>query len=140
MATEPDDRRVADAGAPQASRRPRVLVVDDHEDSVEALAMLLERLGYEVRTALTGSDAIAHAQSFVPNAVVLDLGLPDMDGYAVLERMRGMPPLSACTFVALSGRGLAEDLARSREAGFHHHLVKPTRLEALQKVLPPAGD
>jgi len=136
--TTPEPAAAAPSTGPDG--RPRVLVVDDHADSVEALAMLLERLGYDVRTALTGTDAIAAAQSFTPDAVVLDLGLPDLDGYTVLERMRDMSPLAACTFVALSGRGLAEDLARSREAGFHHHLVKPARLEALRKVLPPASN
>lgn len=119
--------------------KPRVLVVDDHADSVEVLAMLLEHIGYEVRTALTGRDALATAATFTPHAVLLNLGLPDLDGYAVLSELREMPPLAACTFIALSGRGGADAVERSRDAGFHHHVVKPANLETLKRVLPSAG-
>ncbi|HET6583847.1 MAG TPA: response regulator [Nannocystaceae bacterium] len=119
--------------------RPHVLVVDDHADSVEVLALLLERVGYDVRTATTGREALATAASFTPHAVLLDLGLPDLDGYAVLAELREMSSLAACTFIALSGRARIEDIERSREAGFHHHLVKPADLDTLLRVLPSAA-
>ena len=114
---------------------PRVLVVDDNSDAADVLARLLERSGFEVRTASTGAEAVLCAAEFVPAAVVLDLGLPDMDGYAVLEHLKASASLRSTLFIALTGRGAEHDMQRTRRAGFDHHLVKPPDLRELQRLL-----
>ncbi|MGQ0833503.1 MAG: MASE1 domain-containing protein [Gammaproteobacteria bacterium] len=105
--------------------RLRVLIVDDHIDAAESLAMVLAGDGHDVRTAHSGSEALVVAQSFHPQAMVLDLGMPDMDGFDVARAVRADPLLARIRLIALSGYGQADDLRRSAEAGFDRHLVKP---------------
>ncbi len=112
----------------------RVLVVDDNEDAVRSLAILLELSGYEVRLAKDGYEALDIAQQFIPHAVVLDIGLPGMNGYETARKLRERPD-GSMLLVALSGYGQDRDRERSREAGFDHHLLKPVDVDALQKVL-----
>lgn len=123
--------------APVGSRR--VLVVDDNEDSAESLRMLLEMDGHQVRTAHDGRDALAAAQEFQPEVVLLDIGLPDMSGHEVARRLARDPRNRDVTLAALTGWGQAEDRRRSAEAGFQHHLVKPVHPAELKRVLTPAG-
>jgi len=111
----------------------RILVVDDNHDSAESLALLLELQGHDVRTAFTGPAAIETASAFRPEIVLLDIGLPGMDGYEVARRLRA--DLGRVRLIALTGYGRDEDRDRSREAGFDHHLVKPVDLEALKRML-----
>ena len=107
------------------SYRSRVLVVDDSQDATEMLSTLLESQNIDVTTAKSGAEALERAIATQPQVIVLDLGLPDVDGYAVLEHLRSLEPLRATRFIALTGRGGREELQRMREAGFHHQLVKP---------------
>ncbi len=112
----------------------RVLVVDDNEDAVRSLAILLELNGHEVQLARDGYAAIEIARDFVPHAVILDIGLPGINGYETARRLRQLPNCKML-LVALSGYGQDKDRERSREAGFDHHLLKPVDVDALQEVL-----
>ncbi|MBX9609500.1 MAG: PAS domain S-box protein [Gammaproteobacteria bacterium] len=126
----------SDAAPALAQHRLRILVVDDNRDNAESLAMLLEILGHEVSIAHDGEQAIAMALHEPPDVVLLDIGLPRLDGHAVCRRLRQTLG-DAVTIVAQTGWGQEEDRARSRAAGFDHHLVKPIPLEALQRILEP---
>jgi two-component system CheB/CheR fusion protein len=103
----------------------RVLVVDDNADAREALRFLLEDEGHRVRTAGDGPTALREAETFRPDVVLLDIGLPGMDGYEVARRLRTRPGSRDSLIVAVSGYGQAEDRERSRAAGFDDHLLKP---------------
>ncbi|HYV56899.1 MAG TPA: MASE1 domain-containing protein [Candidatus Nitrosopolaris sp.] len=116
----------------------RVLVVDDNVDTAESSSLLLEIEGYDVRIAHTGPKAIEIARVFAPDIVLLDIGLPGMDGYAVARALRAAPELARCRLIAVSGYGQAEDRHRSREAGFDRHLVKPVEADVLREVLAEA--
>ncbi len=113
----------------------RVLVVDDNVDSAESMALLLSLDGHEVRTAFDGPGALAVAAEFHPEAVLLDIGLPGMDGYEVAKQMRNLPGLQNALMIAVTGYGQADDRARSKAAGFDHHLVKPVDPEILSALL-----
>jgi len=112
-----------------------VLVVDDNADVAESTAILLRVAGYDVRVALDGKAALAAVGAMAPHAVLLDIGLPGMDGYQVAARMREMPALARTLIVAVSGYGADEHQARSRQAGVDHHLVKPIDLDAVVNLL-----
>ncbi|MFI4925055.1 MAG: response regulator [Vicinamibacteria bacterium] len=112
-----------------------VLVVDDNPDVAESTAILLRVAGYDVRVALDGKAALAAVGTMAPHAVLLDIGLPGMDGYQVAARMREMPALARTLIVAVSGYGQDEYQARSRMAGVDHHLVKPIDLDAVVNLL-----
>jgi signal transduction histidine kinase len=131
------------AGAVAAPSTPmRVLVVEDNHDAAESLVMLLEVLGHRVRVAPDGPTALAAARGAPPDVVLLDIGLPGIDGYEVARRMRADPLLRRVVLVALTGYGRSEDRAMALAAGFDHHLVKPVepgRLEALLGGVQPAG-
>jgi CheY-like chemotaxis protein len=103
----------------------RVLVVDDNADVARGTAMILELLGYAVREAHDGPTALNAADEFNPDVVLLDLGLPQMDGYEVGRRLRSRSVGKALTLIAVSGYGQDDDRRRSVEAGFDHHCVKP---------------
>jgi CheY-like chemotaxis protein len=137
LANPPVESRAA--GAPEGDAHPgrplRVLVVDDNVDTAESLDMLLRALNHEVRTAHDGPAAIRLSADFRPEAIFLDIGLPDMDGYEVAKRLRRDPKLSECTLVALTGYGQESDRERSREAGFDHHLTKPASFSDLEQIL-----
>lgn len=113
----------------------RVLVVDDNVDSAESMALLLSLDGHDVRTAFDGPGALAIAGEFQPEAVLLDIGLPGMDGYEVAKQMRGQPGMEKALMIAVTGYGQADDRARSKAAGFDHHLVKPVDPEILSALL-----
>jgi CheY-like chemotaxis protein len=117
------------------ARARRLLLVDDNVDAVESLAVLLTADGHEVRTAHDGAGALALIESFRPDLVVLDIGLPGMNGYEVAQRIRARPELGAPTLVALTGYGQQEDRKRARAAGFDHHFIKPADVGAIQRLL-----
>jgi PAS domain S-box-containing protein len=116
-------------------RASRILIVDDNADSARGLARLLKLLGHDVRTAHDGPGAVAVARDYRPDTVLLDIGLPGMDGYEVARQLRGDEACRDCTIVAVSGYGREDDRRRGREAGFDHHLVKPIDPDALLTLL-----
>ncbi len=112
----------------------RILVVDDNADAALTTQTLLELQGHEVQAASDGEAALAAVQTFRPEVVILDIGLPGMDGYEIAKRLRAMPETAHALLIALSGYGQAEDIRKSKESGFDHHLLKPAetgRIEAL---------
>jgi len=113
----------------------RILVVDDNKDSADSLRMLLRLKGNEVRTAYDGLSALEAAEEFRPELVLLDIGLPKLNGYDVAVRIRQQPWGRDVTLVALTGWGQDEDRRQSEEAGFNHHFVKPLDLAELEKLL-----
>jgi signal transduction histidine kinase len=113
----------------------RVLVVDDSADVAEAISMLLGMLGHEVYVANSGQEAIDAVRTLRPDVVLLDIGLPGMDGYQVARCLREQPDANGLYLIAVSGYGQEEDLARSKAAGFDHHLVKPVGADALQAAI-----
>ena len=119
-----------------ASRR--VLVVDDNIDAAEMLAALLTTLGATVAVATNGVHALRTAASFEPDVVVLDIGMPGMDGYEVARQLRMRPEHAHVLLIALTGWGQEDDLRRSQEAGFDHHLVKPPDLDRLRDLIAAA--
>ena len=121
---------VSPGGAPL-----RLLVVDDNRDSAESLSLLLELLGNNVSSAYDGEQALEMANELKPDVVLLDIGLPKLDGYEVAQRIRREPWGHSATLIAITGWGQAEDKALSREAGFDHHLVKPVDPDALMKLI-----
>jgi PAS domain S-box-containing protein len=130
------NRAVVDEGRTTGDGpRLRVLVVDDNTDAADLLSELLEILGHEVRTAADGPSAIATACEVVPHVVLCDIGLPLLDGYAVVAQMRAQPELAATRFVALTGYGRAEDRERSQASGFYAHLIKPADVVQLKTLL-----
>lgn len=134
---EPVPRAVTPADQRRALAQ-RVLVVDDNHDAAETLGMLLELLGAESLVVHHGEAALSALKSFRPSAVLLDIGLPGMDGHQVARRMRAEPEGRDVTLIALTGWGQAEDRRRSKEAGMDYHLVKPVDLATLQSTLAMA--
>jgi signal transduction histidine kinase/ActR/RegA family two-component response regulator len=112
-----------------------VLLVEDNRDAAESTTMLLEVLGHAVAVAHDGPAALSSATCSPPDVMLVDLGLPGMDGYEVARRIRRQPSLRRTVLVALTGYGRAEDRQRSAAAGFDHHLVKPIDVEALETIL-----
>ncbi len=131
----PVERRQSppEPATPTAPRR--VLIGDDQVDSATILARLLRGLGHEVRIAAEGVDAIAVATEQSPEAVLLDIGLPGMDGYEIARRIRVLPGMERSLLIAVTGYGQEEDIRMAREAGFEHHLVKPADLETIARLL-----
>jgi PAS domain S-box-containing protein len=129
---EPDE----DEAAAPASRR--VLVVDDNREAVELLQMLLELEGHEVRIAHSGREALRVADLFLPEVVVLDIGMPDIDGHEVARTLRMRPWGRAVTLVALSGWGHGRDKARAAEAGIDYHLTKPAASSEITRLVGQA--
>jgi CheY-like chemotaxis protein len=113
----------------------RILVVDDNESIAKTFGWMLEALGYEVMVAGDGFSALATARAFLPNIVMLDIGLPGMNGYELCQKMRAEPAFAQCVFIAQTGWDQPEHLERSKKAGFHHHWVKPIPMDRLEKML-----
>ncbi len=130
-------------GAPESSFNPlqikitprRILVVDDNPDSANSLGMLLEFEGHEVESVYSSEDALERVESFKPDVVLLDIGLPGLDGYEVARRMRALPGLERVRLVALTGYGQADDREKTRGAGFDGHFVKPVDFSLLRQAL-----
>jgi PAS domain S-box-containing protein len=123
------------ASAPSSTDRRRVLVVDDNVDSAESMAVLLRLYGHDVRLAHDGEAALEEARAFRPDVMFLDLSLPKMDGYEVARLLRLEQAMSGMTLVAMTGYGQEEERRRTREAGFHLHLVKPVNFDMLQELM-----
>jgi signal transduction histidine kinase/DNA-binding response OmpR family regulator len=128
--------------APEPTTRVplRILVVDDNVDAADSVAWLLRHQSHDVRTAHDGRSAIAMAAEFRPRVVVLDLGLPQLDGYEVSRRLRASTETRDALIIAVSGYGQDEDRRRSAEAGFDYHFIKPVDFQTLLGVLREAND
>jgi signal transduction histidine kinase/CheY-like chemotaxis protein len=113
----------------------RILVVDDNHDAADTLALLLESDGAEVRVAYDGRAALAAAEAFLPSTVLLDIGMPGMDGWEVARRLRQDERYSGMRIIALTGWGQDSDRRQTRNRGFSHHLTKPVSLEDLHQLL-----
>ena len=113
----------------------RILVVDDNRDAADSLAMLLRTSGNDIRTAYDGAEAVQVANDFEPEVVLLDIGLPNMDGHEVAQRIRQEPWARRTCLIAVTGWSDEADRARSRAAGFDHHLVKPLDTSHLAQLL-----
>jgi CheY-like chemotaxis protein len=113
----------------------RILVVDDNRDAAESMAVLLNLLGNEVHSCHDGVEAVSAFSEFMPQVVLLDIGLPRLDGYGAARQIRALPGGAQVTLIALSGYGRDEDRQRSREAGFDHHIVKPISPDTLIDLL-----
>jgi PAS domain S-box-containing protein len=133
-ATEEGAPRAA-AGTAAGSAPRRILVVDDNRDAADTLRLLLRMMGSEVNTAHDGIEAVAAAAEFRPEVVLLDLGLPKLDGYEAARRIRAQEGGAGMFLVALTGWGHEEDRRRSLEAGFDLHMTKPVEFDALRKLL-----
>src|SRR6516165_168358 len=141
----PDVPPTAAAHEPTSGKRDkaavthRILVVDDNRDSADSLATLLRLVGHDVRTVHDGRQALSVAATYRPDLVLLDIGLPGMDGFAVARHLRSRPELAGVVLVALTGYGSDEDRRQAQAAGFNHHMVKPLDLDALQELLSALG-
>jgi CheY-like chemotaxis protein len=123
--------------------RHRILVVDDNQDAARSLSMLLKCAGHEVQTVYDGLAAVEAAREFQPDVVLLDIGLPGLNGYEACRRIRQLAPGGNVIVIALTGWGQDEDRQKSSDAGFDGHLVKPVEFGALVKLIashPSAGN
>jgi CheY-like chemotaxis protein len=113
----------------------RVLVVDDNRDSADSLVTAFSVLGHEAVAAYGGREALARIDDTRPSLIVLDLSMPEMDGYALARAIRALPAYAAVPMVALSGFGSEADRTKSREAGFDRHMLKPFDLVDLERMV-----
>jgi len=132
---EVGERPAQVAVQPPPRRACRILVVDDNQDAAQATAVLLELAGHEVKAVGDGHDALASAPVFAPHVVLLDIGLPRLDGYAVARELRTLDETSSACLIALTGYGQPADRGRAMEAGFDHHLTKPADPDELLRVI-----
>lgn len=126
------------AAAAGMAARMRVLVVDDNEDAAQTLAMALEWSGFEIRVAHSAAQALTLLASFAPEAALLDIGLPDINGYELARRIRALPGMDRVVLIAATGWGQQKDRERAFESGFDHHLTKPIDFELLRPLLAHA--
>ena len=113
----------------------RILIVEDNPDAADALTMLLELRCHRVRVAHDGPEALDAVRAEVPTVALVDIGLPGMDGYELVRRLRQQPSLERTTLIALSGYGRDEDKMRALAAGFHFHITKPVDAERLEALV-----
>jgi two-component system CheB/CheR fusion protein len=118
-----------------AALHQKVLIIDDNVDAVDSLCALLRDSGFTCASALDGPSGLHTVASFVPDAILLDLGLPGLDGYEVARQIRALPDGERYLIVAITGYGQDRDRRRSAEAGFDAHLVKPVEIEQLRPIL-----
>lgn len=147
LAAHADTERVEASASPERAERPvskRVLVADDNEDAAFSMSAVLGRQGHEVMLAHNGMEAVRLAREFRPDMVIMDIGMPELNGYEACKQIRATPEGQAITMVALSGWGEPEDKQRSRVAGFDQHWVKPISPTELRGIVAgtthPPGD
>jgi len=121
---------------PQQDDEPcHVLVVDDNRDAADSMAVFLELAGFDTQVELDGARALDLAAASAPDVVLLDIGLPGLDGYEVARRLRTLPDGDRCLLIALTGYGQQDDRRRAHEAGFDVHLVKPADPDAVVELI-----
>ena len=135
------DTQVSAEGAVDESLgNQKVLVVDDNRDAADSLGVLLRMHGADVQVVYDGASAVERAARWTPSVVLLDLGMPAMDGWEVARRLRAQPALGEATLIALTGWGQADDRKRTQSAGFDHHLVKPVDFNELRQLLKASSN
>ncbi len=142
VVSSPKPQAIPSTRAPSLSRDSslRVLVVDDNVDTVATLAMLVQESGHDVRTVYEGTSVVEVALDYRPNVVLLDIGLPGLNGFEIAKRIRQQPALQKVVLVAMTGYGQESDRQRSHEAGFDHHLVKPGDFGRLLEILATSAE
>ncbi len=139
LVASPEIPLVVSAAARPPGASLRILIVDDNVDSTTSFAALLGAFGHDTRTAFDGLSAVEVALDYLPHVMLLDIGLPKLNGYEVAKRLRQQPTMANLLLVALSGYGTEADRMRAMEAGFDHHLAKPADFDKLQDILADAG-
>jgi CheY-like chemotaxis protein len=129
-----------DQQTPKAATSRRVLIADDNADAADSLAMLLRLEGHDVTVVASGRQALTAAADVQPEFALLDIGMPDMDGYEVARRLRQAELPSKLTLIAVTGWGREGDKARASQAGFDHHFTKPIEPDELFELLNRNGD
>lgn len=132
-------REGANIGPPDASGGMRVFIVDDNEDAAELLSEALELKGHVTRAAFDPMTALKDAAPFLPDVILLDIGLPKISGYELAEKLRAMPELRSVRLFALTGYAQESDRKRSLECGFEQHLAKPIELDDLDSLIRRGG-
>jgi CheY-like chemotaxis protein/two-component sensor histidine kinase len=135
LVSQPHQKSKLSKIAEPSTQTSRILVVDDNIDGAETIAMTLRLSGYDVQVAYSGQAALSAVEEYQPNIVILDIGLPEMDGYEIARRLRQRPQLANMWLIAMTGYGTDSDRQRSKEAGFDHHLVKPVDPQKLEELL-----
>jgi CheY-like chemotaxis protein len=113
----------------------KILIVEDNEALAQTTGWIVEMFGHDYRFSHTADSALAAAAEYKPHVIIMDIGLPGMNGYDLCRLMRAQPHLSETVFIAQTGRAEPEHRQMAEEAGFHHHLVKPVNIEKLQATL-----
>jgi two-component system, sensor histidine kinase len=136
----PSLKPAAPGGPPAATAAHRVMVADDNKDAADSLAMLLELAGHEVRVACGGRAALSLAQTFRPDVAIIDIGMPDLNGYEVARQLRREAWGAGIALVALTGWGRDDDRQQASDAGFDRHLTKPVDPETIDRLLTALND
>jgi signal transduction histidine kinase/CheY-like chemotaxis protein len=135
LAAPPEQLASSPNEAQLAPLSRKILIVDDNVDAADSLGVMLSHSGHDIRVVYSGRDALLKAKEFVPDTLILDLGMPEMDGYAVARAVRSDPSLHRVQLIALSGYGQEDDRRRTSAAGFDEHLVKPVVFAVLSAAL-----
>lgn len=128
--------RTSNAPEPLPKRSHRILVVDDNVEAADMLGELLTYLGHNAWVKYTSATAVASIKDQIPNIILIDIGLPDMDGHELAKMLRKMPETAHSVLIAITGYCQPSDVAASLKAGFDHHLVKPADFRTLIKLFP----
>jgi two-component system CheB/CheR fusion protein len=143
----PKDGKTSSTNSPESGAKStaaagsrKVLVVDDNVDAADSLAILLRMAGYAVHIAYDGPETLKMVRAFRPDVILLDIGLPGMDGYEVARELKKLPEMERCILVAVTGYAREDDRRRAQDAGFHFHLTKPINHESLKALLADRGE
>jgi CheY-like chemotaxis protein len=130
-----DNERREDADHPVPTSGLRILVVDDNRDSAESLALMLQMIGHDARSATDALSGLETAATFRPEVMFLDIAMPRLSGYDLAKRIRGQHWGRGLSLIAMTGLSRADDQRQARDAGFNHHLVKPVEFEEVLRLL-----
>lgn len=112
-----------------------ILIVEDNADLAQTTGWIVESFGHDYSICLRGEEALDRGASYQPDVVIMDIGLPDLNGYELCRRLRDLPAFERTVFIAQSGRDDAEHYQKTKEAGFHHHVVKPASMDQIGRLL-----